>query len=108
MILMVITVFFALVGVADLFVGTSRWLRHTVRLSSAVLVVEITPEERAAEAMLARAANLVALDPELHGVPMVVLCQDSGENGRICSSFCADNNIPLLGSWEEIGGILHR
>ncbi|MEG0541351.1 MAG: hypothetical protein RR461_05400 [Angelakisella sp.] len=105
MILAVITIFFALVGLADIFVGAGRWVRRTGRLDSAVLAVEITPEEKAAEATLLQAMDAVAEEPALRGVHLVVICPGEGENQKICRSFCEDRSIPMVSQWSEIHGM---
>lgn len=107
MILAVITIFFALVGLADFFVGAGRWARRTGVLSAAVLAVEVTSEEASPEAVLTQAADAAAVT-ELRGVQLVVVCSAVGENEKVCQSFCRDRGIPMVTRWEEITGTFRQ
>lgn len=103
MILAVITIFFALVGLTDFFVGAGRWVRRTGALSGAVLAVEITSEAASPEAVLTQAADAAA-SRGLQGVRLVVVCSAVGENEKICQSFCRDRDIPMVTGWGDIDG----
>ncbi|MEG1943368.1 MAG: hypothetical protein RRY54_02585 [Angelakisella sp.] len=107
-ILGVIIVFFALLGFVDFCVGAARWLRKSGDMSSAMLMLEITEEEKSTEARLMQAVDATLGNSPLAGIKMAVICVGEGENATICRRFCRERGIPLMTKWTEINGIKDR
>lgn len=102
MILTVVTIFFALVGLANLIAGTERWLGASCLLTDCLLVVTPGENPAAAEARLTQAAELVEQSRALCGVRLLVYCPPAGEAGEIAGLFCTRRGIPLATSWQEL------
>lgn len=99
--LALVVLFFALVGVTNLVLGLRRWLAHSGSLGRAMLVLELSPEDPAAEAKLVQAAETLRLTPGMEGVELGVICP-GGAAYALCQSYTHKQPLRLCHSWNEL------
>lgn len=102
MVLMVILIFFALLGVANLLTSVGRWLSDSCPLRGCTLVVQPGQDAERAEALLLGATELLDYDPRLRELRLAVVCPPTAAARAVTELFCADREIAVFSSWNEV------
>ena len=92
----------AALGLTQLLLACWRWLTQGARAEQSMLVVEIRPDDSAAESRLSGLLEALRNRPELGPVSLAVLCPEGGCSREICLRFCQDHNLPLAKSWRSL------
>lgn len=100
--LMVIILFFAMLGVVQLVNSVGRWLSGSGTLEGCTMVAEPGEDAEYTESMLLCARDVVSSNPHMRGISLVVVCPGDSPSREVAERFCGDYDIPLLDSWPQI------
>ncbi|WP_283124475.1 hypothetical protein [Angelakisella massiliensis] len=87
-------------GLTQLLLIFWRWLTHGAEAERAFLVVEIRPDDPAAESRLSGVLEALRGQPGLERVSLAVLCPEGGCSREVCLRFCQDHGLSLAQNWH--------